>query len=904
MEFGILGPLRVVGPDGPVPLKAPKQRALLGMLLLNHREDVSATRLVDALWDHDPPATATKVIQVYVSQLRRALGDASPIVTRPSGYGVELGPGQLDLERFETLLARARDAKDRPAEAAALLDEALALFRGDPLADAQLYGPAAVEADRLASLRLAALEDRIEADLALGRHAAAVAELQALAQEHPYRERLHSQLVLALYRSGRQADALEAYRRVRTALVEELGLDPGRELRQLEAAILTQDPSLDLAPAPRAAQLPVPATPLLGREDDLEAAAAMLAEPGVRLLTLTGPGGIGKSRFALELARRHAGARFAALAAVEEPERVISTLAQALGALETEDAPPFEALAALLASDPSLVVIDNFEQVLDAAPELSRLLAAAPGLQLVVTSRAPLRIGGEHELAIPPLARADAIELFVRRARALDPRAEIDREPVAEICERLDRLPLAIELAAARTKVLSPAAILERLGRRLDLLTSAPRDAPQRQRTLRAAIGWSYDLLDAPGQELFPRLGVFAGGWTIEAAEVAFGADALDGIAALADQSLLTHVDGRFGMLETVREYALEQLGERGAIEDARRRHARAFATLLAGAHDSIRGPEAPVWLARLDAERDNVHAAIEFAVADGDADTALRLVAGVWRHWLERGALTEGRALAASALALAGGPPEERQRALNGAGALAGEQGDFDAARELLEQALETGTPAGAARARGNLGNLALFAGDHATAARHYEHALAFWRDYGDDWGVSLMLENLAITHNALGDRERALTLLREGLTYARVLGDPLHIASTLRTLARVELGGDGNRAEPLALLHECLALVRDLDNRRGIAETLETLAAVAEPEVGARLLGAAEAARAPIGAVRHRDEDAWVERTRARLRAALGDDGFAAALARGHRMSLTDAIAAALALQDPTAS
>ena len=605
----------------------------------------------------------------------------------------------------------------------------------------------------------------------------------------------------------------------------------------------------------------------------------------MRLVTLTGPGGIGKSRLALELAHRLApqfsgGAVFVPLAALDDPGLVGAEIAQAAG----ED----------LAAAELLLVIDNFEQLLDAAPELSRVLASSPRSKLLVTSRAALRIKGEHEFAVPPLASAPSAELFVERARALDPRIAFGAadDAIGQICARLDGLPLAIELAAARTKVLSPAAILERLSRRLDLLSSGPRDAPPRQQTLRAAIGWSYDLLDPTARATFDRLGVFTGGFTLEAAEAVCGIDALDAVAALVDHSLVQGAAGRLGMLETVREFALDRLQASGALDATRRAHARHFAERFATAEQDIDGADSRVWLDRLDAERENVRTAIEFAVSDGDAAVALTLCANVWRYWERRSTIAEGREALAAALGAPGGPPALRQRALNGAGALAGDAGDFEAAKGYFEESLELARELGehyrAAFVESNLGTLALFAFDYDEAIKRYEGAVAYARSVDNARGLSLSLQNLGIAHAGAGQLDRAIALVSESVEAARRMDDVTLVASVVRTLARLLLADPERDPGPaLGLMHEALEISRDLRDGPGLTECLDTLARVAgrqgEARLGAHLLGAAEALRAASGRPVPSDEQAWVRRRRDRTARGARSGGVRRGPARG---------------------
>jgi predicted ATPase/DNA-binding SARP family transcriptional activator len=936
LEFGLLGSVEVRAGDRVLQLGAAKPRALLALLLLRANELVSRDDLVLGLWGEASPPRAANAVQVYVSQLRKLLPDgARMLVTRPPGYVLRVEPNQLDLDRFERLAAEGRRAlaDGAPAAAAATLREALALWRGEALADIGDEPFAASERRRLDELRLVALEDRIDADLAAGRDAELVPELSALVEQEPYRERLRRQLMLALYRGGRQSAALSEYRRLRRTLVDELALEPSPELQRVEAAILAHDPALDAEPEQAAeAYVPASPTPLVGRERELADARELLLRADVRLVTLTGPGGIGKTRLAIAVAEAVRaefadGVFFVALETLRQAALVTSSIATALGVVGGGGSSAGEGVERHLRNRSVLLVLDNFEQLLPAAPTLALLLAEAPRLKLLVTSRAVLRVAGEHELPVPPLRlpgeadtvddyafrRVPALALFAERARAVRPDFEVteaNARTVAEICARLDGLPLAIELAAAWVKLLDLRAILERLGSRLDLLTGGARDKPQRQQTLRAAIEWSYELLGPDERRLFTHASVFVGGFGLDAAAAVTRIperELLDRLRSLVDQSLVTaatagHDGGlRFLVLETIREYALGRLAAARDADEVRTRHAAYYLGLAEAAERALHGTDQADWLRRLEQERGNLRAAFELALERGDAETALRLAGALWRFWQLRGHLVEGRLALERALAAgADAPAAVRARCRNGAGVLAGEQGDFAAARSFFEESLTLAREAGdsdrVASALSNLGILALYQADYDRAESLYRESRDLWAATGNRANIAAALENLGCIALCRYQLDEAVDLLEASVALARETAHPHNLGSSLRALVRaLLLRGEAPRAA--ALLVESLEIARSLHEPHAIAECLEAFGGLAavegDGERAGRLFGAAEAQRESIGALRQPDQRPWFERMLAEATALVDESSFAAAFEDGRLLSLDTALA-----------
>ena len=922
MELRVLGPLEVVGENGSIPLPAAKHRRLLAALVLGGGRTLSADELIDAIWGEAPPDSARKLLQVYVSQLRKALPEGTTIVTRPPGYGLELPPGTLDAVRFEQLVTEAAAALEdgNPSLATSLATRGLALWRGRAYADVAYDDFARTEASRLEELRLVAAELRLRARLELGRDTDAMSEVMALAAEHPLRESLQELGMLALYRAGRQSEALELYAATRSRLRDELGLDPGPKLRALQQRILEQSPVLELE-LEEAAPSALPESPslLVGRRKELEGLRALLRDGGTRLVTLTGAGGSGKTRLALEVAREQAssyanGAALVELAPVGDPALVVPTIAAALGVAELPGKPLLESLAAALQPRELLLVLDNAEHVRDAAPAFIELVRRAPRLTVLVTSRAVLHVSGEHVFPVGPLAEDDAVELFVRRARATDPgfapTAETE-DVVREICRRVDGLPLALELAAARVRVLRVTTLLERLSSRLTLLTGGPRDLPARQQTLSETIAWSANLLSQHELEVFAALSVFPAGATLGAAEAVAHAD-LDALGALVDHYLVRRDDQsgepRFSQLETIREYAAERLARDTMTEQAvRRRLADWCVELAERAEAELGGGTQTDWFARLDDEHDNLRAGLSELQERGGSEELLRLAVPLFRFWYVRGYLTEGRRWLELALAdAAKAPATIRRRGFTAAGAIALLQGDYDAATTLAESALEVARELDdrrlVANALSNLGAIVLAAGDEARAEDVLAEAVELAREVGDERILALALNNLGDVALTTAAYERAEPLFAESLALLSARADTANIARSLFNLGSVQLMR-GRHAEARERFDESLRLSHAAGDKEDLAWCLEGLAGLAaatgDGEHAGVLLGAARKVLDEMGATFKPFERRLHETTVERATLLCGEETLEAAVERGSALTLDEAI---LHAQSPT--
>jgi predicted ATPase/DNA-binding SARP family transcriptional activator len=903
MEFRVLGPVQALADGRPLALGGPKQRALLAELLLHGGIVLPRDHLVDALWGEEPPSSARSSLQVYVHGLRRVLG-AERIETHGTGYRVNVEPEELDSARFERLLDRAERAlaEARPADAAEDLERALALWAGPALADVADQPVARTAAPRLEELRLRALELRNDARLALGEHDAVLPELDALLAEHPYRERLREQQVLALYRAGRQQEALEAYRAARDALVEELGIEPGPALQALERAVLRQDENLaaPAAPVRRSAlplpALPSPATSLVGRRLEIVAVEAMLRRDDVRLVTLTGPGGTGKTRLALAVAQSLArelrdGAVFVDLSTVTEPELVLPEAARAL------DLPP-EGVLAGVGGLSLLLVLDNLEQLGAATRPVAELLAAGPRLRVLATSRTPLRLSGEHEYPVPALpvpgrersvealSANDAVRLFVARAQAANPAFAPDADDllaVAAICRRLDGLPLAIELAAARTRALTAGEIEQRLDRALSLLVEGARDLPPRQQTLRATLDWSYELLAEPERAVLAQLAVFAGGFRLDDAEAVAGGDPAPALASLVEHGFLRRRGRRFALLEAIRQYALERLVLAGGEERCRDRHRDRFLEVAEHAWTDILAGGEPEEQAMtlLDSEHENLHAAIAWTQQSDDVESTVRFAVALRWYWLVRGWIGEGLLVFEHAVAATADRPEAHAFALSGAGMLNVRRGARTEGTRQLEAALalyaELGDEAETARCAAELGHVAVEDGDLDRAAELYTASVERFARLGNATREAVAVANLAAIAARRGDAATAAEYGERAIELQRGNGDVDGLGVSLANLSRVRLDlGDEGAAR--AALSESLGIARRLNYQMLLAYLLGASGELARrnghPELAGRLVGAAGGLFEAIGMAIPDEEVDEHRRTLAALREELGGE------------------------------
>lgn len=884
MDFRVLGLLEVLDAGEPVELRGNKVRSLLAMLLLHPGMVVSADQLIEALWGEDPPPTAVSTLQTYVSHLRKALG-AQVVQTRSPGYVLAVEADRIDAVCFERLVAEGRAlASTDPPTAIQRLNMALELWRGPALADFIFEDFARGDIARLEELRVVAIEERTDAELALGNHDQLVGDLRSLVDDHPLRERLRGQLILALYRAGRQAEALRAFSEMRRLLGEELGIEPSPALRQLEADVLAQRPSLDwkapvaVVPTARSrTNLPRPRSSFVGRDAQVTEVAKLMGAG--ELVSMIGPGGVGKTRLAIEVARRlHEsypdGVWLVELATLSEANLVGGAVASCLGVREEAGRQLLDTLIDSLRHQRLLLVLDNCEHLLAGAAKVTdALLAGSESISILATSREPLRVEGERVWRIPVLdvpnrddlplevmAGIGAVRLFCERASAQGPfTLDCDNAAaVAQLTRRLDGIPLALELAAAVTPSFEPAEILEHLDQRFELLVDGYRTVP-RQETLWTAMQWGHDLLSGEERRLFRRLAVFAGGFSAEAVERVCGGDggivdtSVGLLGSLVQRSMVEvspdeRGPRRYSLLETLRAFARAQLKAAGEEEALGSQHLDWVLELAEGFEAACDGPEEQAWVERLVTDNDNLRQALEWAIVARPGE-ALRLAGRLGNFWARRGELTEGRRWLSAVLDAAPEAVLEGQAlALRRAGVLALLQDDQSAALSLLHQAAgayrQSGNTASLGHVLGFLGVVAYEQGDLSGARHIIEESLSVLRDMGDERGVTRCRARLGAIAAMQGDFDLARPLLEEAVRTHAAVGDTARTATSLLNLGFARfLGGDVEEAQPL--LEHALALHRAREARLDIAQALVSL-------------GELDLARGNLGSARVRFEEA----------------------------------------------
>jgi predicted ATPase/DNA-binding SARP family transcriptional activator len=908
-----------------VPLPGGHQRSLLALLVLSAGAPLSRDRLIDDLWGERPPQSAVSALHVHLSKLRGLLDGL--LVTEPAGYALASGAYELDVWRFDTLVEQTRGD---PSRAGSLLREALALFRGEPLCDVACEGSVAQWRRELEEKRLHATLLRFDADLEAGAAGELVAEFERLLSEHQFEERLWGQLMLALYRAGRQADALEAYQKARRLFAAELGLEPGEPLARLQRQILDRDLALGLDASPPvgrverpASNLPRAVTRLVGRERELATLADLIADPDLRLVTLSGPGGVGKTRLLIELAARSEadyrdGAAFVRLERVTDPALVAAEIATALAQRDGTDGPSADGLAGYLRERELLLVVDNFEHLLSAAPVIAELLSSAPNIDVLVSSRTALRIRGELTFEVEPLALPDgeseaevaqspAVQLFLQCALAANRKLLLDAtvtHTVARICRALDGLPLAIELAGSRSYSLSPDQIADQLAEPLSIGEHALRDLPDRQQTLQATISWSHDLLAGGAQEVLRRAAVFLGGFTLEALEAVNDAPAREQVEELLEASLLRRqaADGRFELLELVRAFALERLEASGEGPEARARHRRYFSAHVVSAGKAFDEGGAPGSLAEpLLPDHANLRAAVEDALAAGDEQSALALALGMRPLWLAGMLRQESQELVARLLERFSIPGEKEIPLLRAVAFLDYSPTAKTWHRRLATRAAEIGDEEALVMATGNLFGQALNARDRDEMRRLRPELLALVKPEASPKSLGWIHYFLALDAYVDGRFQSGFEHASLSAERAAEIGHEFMLGSAAATRLLAQSARDCGLAHPA--LTEALELMR----RPSIAPLgavalwfVSRYAAGVAPDTAGQWLAHADRIVAAL------DSELWPEsvlRDEAMAILAIGDIGplLDATPPLDHAAALAEA-AAWLAERDPT--